>query len=253
MMIVFVAIMGLILGSFFNVVIHRLPERQSLSHPGSHCPKCGKPVRWFDNVPVLSYLILNGRCRDCRTRIPFRYPLVEMISGLGFALLYWRFGWTWTFGRYLLLYGFLVPIAFIDWDRKLILNRLTLPCAVTGLAYILVFQIAMWKSALTGMATGALGLLFLGFLGSLIFKKDSLGMGDVKMIGIIGLYVGFPDVFYVMIFAMISAALYIVYGLISKRLEMGEHIPFGPFIAIGALVQLLAGAQILSWYVGLYQ
>jgi len=253
LLIILIAIFGLILGSFLNVVIHRLPEKQSLSTPGSHCPVCGQAVRWFDNVPLLSYLLLGGRCRDCKTRIPMRYPLVELLTGLGFALLYWRYGWTYTFGRYLLLFLFLVPIAFIDWDRKLILNRLTLPCAVVGALYILVFQTAMWTDMLIGGAAGALVLLAIGVLGNLIFKKESLGMGDVKLIGIIGIYAGFPQVLYVLIFAMITATVYILVGLIGKRLEMGRTIPFGPFIAIGALMQFIVGDQILMWYVGLYQ
>ena len=253
MVILCIGLLGLALGSFFNVVIHRVPERRSLVRPGSACPACGHPVRWYDNVPLLGFLLLRGRCRDCHAPISWRYPLVELLTALGFLALYWRFGLTLDFGRYALLLGFLVPIAFIDWDRKLILNRLTLPGMAVGLLYTLFFEIAYWKTMLLGGVAGGTVLLVLGLLGNLLFKKESLGMGDVKMLVFTGIYLGFPQVLYGLFLGMVAAAVYIVVGLATRRLDMGKTIPFGPFIAIGALGQLLFGETILQWYLGFYR
>lgn len=253
MVILCIGLLGLALGSFFNVVIHRVPERRSLVRPGSACPACGHPVRWYDNVPLLGFLLLRGRCRDCHAPISWRYPLVELLTALGFLALYWRFGLTLDFGRYALLLGFLVPIAFIDWDRKLILNRLTLPGMAVGLLYTLFFEIAYWKTMLLGGVAGGAVLLVLGLLGNLLFKKESLGMGDVKMLVFTGIYLGFPQVLYGLFLGMVAAAVYIVVGLATRRLGMGKTIPFGPFIAIGALGQILFGETILQWYLGFYR
>ncbi|MCK5145895.1 prepilin peptidase [bacterium] len=251
MILLLIGILGLLFGSFFNVVIHRLPKKQSLSKPGSHCPQCGSAVRWVDNVPILSYIILAGRCRVCRVHIPFRYPLVEALTALGFVALYLKFGISHDFGRYVILYAFLVPLAFIDWDRKLILNNLTLPCTIIGILYILIFDIANWKTMIFGGLAGALILVVFALLGQLLFKKESMGMGDVKLLALAGIYLGFPQVLYALFLGMIIAAIYIIVGLTSKNIDRESTIPFGPFIAIGVLGQLLVGETILVWYIGL--
>jgi len=147
---------------------------------------------------------------------------------------------------------FLIPISFIDAERGLILNKLTIPCFIFGIFLVLIFQIEMWKSFLFGALAGGGIMLAIAIAGKLLFKKESLGMGDVKLLVIIGTYVGFPHVLISLFFGTLVAAIFILWGIIFKRLRFGNTIPFGPFIAIGTLVYLVWGGTILNWYAGLF-
>jgi leader peptidase (prepilin peptidase) / N-methyltransferase len=251
-MIVAVIIFGLLFGSFLNVVIYRMQRKQSIVYPSSHCPACTQPILFYDNIPVLSYLILRGRCRRCGAPISIRYPLVEALTAVCLAALYFRFGLSSAWGLYSILVLFLIPIAFIDLDVKLVLNRLVFPGAIIGIFYQLVFHVASWKVVALGAVSGGILLLLIAGLGALLFKKQSLGMGDVKLIVFIGVYVGFPAVLYCFFFSVLAAAVYIIIGLLARKIEFGDTIPFGPFLAIGTFGYLLAGAEVLSWYTGLY-
>ncbi len=255
-MIAGVIIFGLIFGSFLNVVIYRLPRGISLVRPGSHCPSCHAPIRFYDNIPVLSYLFLGGRCRRCKKTVSWRYPAVELLTAAVLALIFWRYGWSEEFIRYGVLSLFLVPISFIDWERGLIPNKLTVPGFILGLALAFAFQIENWASVLLlDLLAGALGggtiVLLLGLLGRLLFRKESLGMGDVKLLVMIGIYVGFPGNVLSLFFGSIAAALYILVAALQRKLHFGKTIPFGPFIAFGTLVFVAAGTYIIRWYTGL--
>ena len=248
---VVVLLFGFILGSFLNVVIHRLPEGASLVSPRSHCPSCRTPIHAFDNIPVLSYFLLRGRCRHCRARIPMRYPLVEGLTGVCLAAVYAKYGIGAEFAAYGVLTLFLIPIAFIDWDRGLILNKLTIPGFILGMVLVLGLQIENGMSVLGGALGGGGLVLLIGWMGKFIFKKDSLGMGDVKLLVMIGAYVGFPDAFLCLFFGVFAAAIYILCGWILRKIRMGDTIPFGPFIALGSFVHLIFGDAILHWYLRL--
>ena len=241
-MVLAVFMLGLILGSFLNVVIHRMKKGQSLAFPASHCPVCKGIIKFYDNIPLLSYALLRGKCRNCGQRISIRYPLVELLTGLSLALLYIRFGYSSDLAVFGVLVLFLIPISFIDWDRGLIRNKL----------FLLVFRIENWKELILGCLGGGLLVWLIAVLGKIVFKKESLGMGDVKLIGLIGIYVGFPEVYFCFFFGALSAAVYILTGFIFKKISMGSTIPFGPFIAIGTLGHLLAGQTIINWYLGLF-
>ena len=248
----FVIIIGLIFGSFLNVVIYRLPKKESLISPGSHCPVCGAPVKAYDNIPVISYILLRGKCRSCKSQISLRYPLVELLTALILFVIFLRYGISAHFLVYSVLVLFLIPISIIDIDKGLILNKLTFPGCILGIFIVLIFQIETWKSmALGGVAGGAVVFL-IGILGSFLFKKESMGMGDVKMLILTGIYVGFPGVLLGYFYSIFAAALFIVAGMALKRLKIGETIPFGPFIAIGTLVHILFGKSIIAWYLGLF-
>ena len=251
-MVFLVGILGLILGSFLNVVIYRLPRGLSLVTPPSHCPSCGKPIKFYDNIPLISYILLKGRCRECGARISWRYPLVEGLTALCLVVLFLKYGLSIKGVAYSVLTLFLIPISFIDAERGLILNKLTIPCFILGILIILIFQIEMWKSALLGLLSGGAIMLLIAVAGELIFKKESLGMGDVKLLVIIGTYVGFPHVLISLFFGILIAAIFILWGVIFKKLRFGNTIPFGPFIAIGTLVYLVWGETILNWYMGLF-
>lgn len=249
---VIVALFGFIVGSFLNVVIHRLPDGRSLIHPRSRCPRCENPIRFYDNIPVLSFLILRGRCRDCREPISWRYPLVEILTALCLLGLYWRYGLSPQFACYGLLILFLIPIAIIDLDRGLILNRLTIPGFILGLPLVLLLHIETWWNVLIGAAGGGLIVWLIGLLGRAMFRKESLGMGDIKLIVMIGVYVGFPEVIISLFFGVVAAAITIFIGMSLRKIRLGDTLPFGPFIAVGSLVYLMWGEPILAWYRGLF-
>jgi len=251
-MIAAVLVLGLIMGSFLNVVIYRLPRGLSLVTPRSHCPSCGKPIKFYDNIPLISYILLRGRCRECGAPISWRYPLVEGLTALCLALLFLKYGLSVKWVTYSVLTLFLIPISFIDVEKGLILNKLTIPCFIFGILFVLAFQIETWKDALFGAVIGGAVMWLIAVLGKLLFKKESLGMGDVKLLVMIGAYVGFPDVLISLFLGVLAAAIFILGGVILKKLRFGSTIPFGPFIAIGTLVYLVWGGAILNWYAGLF-
>ena len=250
--IIIIGILGLCIGSFLNVIIYRLPEGKSLIYPGSHCPCCKEKIKFYHNVPVLGYFMLKGKCACCASPFSARYPLVEALTALILTALYVKWGFTPEWGAYALLALFLIPISFIDIDYKLILDKLTIPGFIIGSFYILVFQIETWQSALLGSLGGGLSLLILGIVGNLIFKKESMGMGDVKLVVMTGVYAGFPVIFYMLLLGIFCAALFIIICFLSGRMKAGSVIPFGPFIAIGSLGYLLGGDKLISWYIGFF-
>ena len=249
-MIIVIIIIGLAMGSFINVLIHRLPDGQSLFRPGSHCPDCGKPIRFYDNIPVISFLVLRAKCRDCGNAISVRYPLVEALTAICFIALYLRYGWSTQMITYSILVTFLITISYIDIDRGLILNKLILPGCILGIVLTLGLQVETWTDVLLGGVSGGLIVWIIGWIGKLLFKKDSLGMGDVKLLILIGVYVGFPDVAVCLFFGIFAAGIFIITGMALQKLHLGDTIPFGPFIAIGSLAYLLWGEMLLRWYVG---
>ncbi len=249
---ILIFLLGLILGSFLNVVIYRLQRGLSIVFPGSSCPVCKKPIRFYDNIPLLSYILLKGRCRQCGSSISWRYPFVEGLTALCLLALYLKYGITFQFLSYGILILFLIPISFIDIDKGLVLNKLTILCFILGVLLILGFQIETWKNSLFG-AIGGGGIIWLmGVLGKMIFRKDSLGFGDVKLLVTIGVYVGFPEVAMCLFLGICIAGVFIFGGLILKKLSLGNTIPFGPFIALGTLVYLIWGPSLVNWYLGWY-
>ncbi len=239
------AAFGLIIGSFLNVVAFRLPARMSLALPASHCPSCETPIKPYDNVPVLSWLILRGRCRSCSEPISARYPIVEAITAALFvAVVAVHHADTAALVLGLVLVAFLVPIALIDLDHRIIPNRLTLPAAV--LAVVLGTALDP-GGEVERLIAGAAAALVLG-LPSLINPRG-MGMGDAKLIGVLGLYLGSAVVpaFFVAFLAGTAVGIAI---LVRKGMSQGRRtaVPFGPFLALGGLVGVLAGAELVELY-----
>ncbi|MBN2030875.1 prepilin peptidase [bacterium] len=249
---IWIFLFGLIFGSFLNVVIYRLQQGLSIVFPGSSCPACKKPIRFYDNIPLLSYILLKGRCRQCGSSISWRYPFVEGLTALCLSALFFKYGLSFQFLNYGILVLFLIPISFIDIDKGLILNKLTIPCFILGVGLVLGFQFETWENSLFG-AVGGGGIVWLmGFMGKMLFRKESLGFGDVKLLVTIGVYVGFPEVAICLFLGICIAGIFIFGGLILKKLSFGNTIPFGPFIALGTLVYLIWGPSLVNWYMGLY-
>jgi len=244
-------VFSLAVGSFLNVVIHRLPKGESLVSPGSHCPSCNHGIRFYENIPLLSYLILNGKCSQCGASISWRYPFVEGLTALILMSLFTIYGWSAEFLVYGILMLFLIPISFIDLETGFIPDKLTLPALVTGIIFLFMFQIVTWKSALIGAFSAGAFLLFLMVAGKAVFKKDAMGMGDLKLLVVIGVYIGFPAVFISLFLGSFAACIAIMIGLALKRQSLKATLPFGPFIAIGSLVFILGGKLLVNWYLGL--
>ncbi len=247
-----VILFGLVIGSFLNVVIYRLQRGLSIVYPGSACPSCAKPIRFYDNIPLLSYFLLRGHCRHCGSPISWRYPFVEGLTALCLTGLFFKYGLSVEWIAYGILVLFLIPISFIDIDKGLILNKLTIPCFILGIIFILGFQIETWKNVFFGAVGGGCIVWFIGIIGKIIFHKDSMGFGDVKLLVTIGVYVGFPDVAICLFLGICIAALFIFGGLVLKKIRFGSTIPFGPFIALGTVVYLMWGSSLIQWYLRWY-
>jgi leader peptidase (prepilin peptidase)/N-methyltransferase len=244
--IVLAAVGGLIVGSFLNVVVHRLPRKESLAHPPSRCPSCGAPVRPYDNIPVLSWLLLRGRCRSCKAPISPRYPLVEAVTGLLWALVTWA-RWDDASGIALgiVLVTALIPIALIDYDHRIIPNRITGPAAIVaivlGLALDMDFVV---EQLIAGAAAGGFFLL------AAIAYPRGMGMGDVKLAGVMGLYLG-RAVGLAVLVGLVAGV--VVGAAIMARVGAREGrktaIPFGPFLALGGVIAVFAGDAVADAYV----
>ncbi len=239
---------GLIFGSFLNVCIYRIPRGESIVWPASHCPKCGAPIKPIDNIPVVSYVMLGGKCRSCKGRISARYPLVELITGILFGALFWKFGLSSETFVFLILGLLLIPISFIDIDYHLILNKITLPGILLGAILTLSFHVLSYKQVLIGFIIGGGGLLAIAFLGGLLFRKESMGMGDIKLAAMVGVFLGVQGVTFTLLVAFFVAALFSIGAMALKKANRQSQIPFGPFIAVASVVYLFWGEQMIHWY-----
>jgi leader peptidase (prepilin peptidase) / N-methyltransferase len=237
-------VLGLVIGSFLNVVAYRLPRGESLAHPPSRCPNCGAPVRPYDNIPVVSWLVLRGRCRNCGNPISARYPLVELATGLLFAAVVLAKDDAIDIALGLLLVTALVPIVLIDFEHRLIPNRITLPAAIAGLVAIVALDLDFLPEAL--IAGAAAGGFF--FLAAALYRRG-MGMGDVKLAGLLGLYLGRavgPALFAALILGVLVGALIIA----RKGAAAGRKtaVPFGPVLAIGGLLGFFFGEDMANDY-----
>lgn len=236
---------GMVFGSFLNVVVHRLPRGMSLLRPGSHCPACGTPVRWFDNVPVLSYLLLGGRCRACRVAISPRYPLVELASGALTVAVVARFGLTLQGLEAMLLVMLLLPLAFIDLEHHLLPDVLTLPGIAVGLAGSLVGGLVPLFDAATGAAVGAAVPYAVIVIYRWLRGAEGMGLGDVKLLAMIGAFLGWRGVLLTLGLAATAGALLGLTLIALGRGRRDTELPFGTFLAFAAMIVLFAGNRLL--------
>lgn len=238
---------GAVIGSFLNVCIYRLPAGESLVRPGSRCPQCKTPIAWHDNVPILSYLWLRGRCRNCQARIVWRYPLVEALNAAGYGFIAWRFGVTVTAFVYLLLFSALLVVSFIDLDHMIVPDRITLPGMALGLA-VGTFLLPRWWDSIGGLALGGGLLYFMAWISPYLFGKEGMGGGDIKLLAMIGAFLGWQQVLLTVIVGGIVGAVVGVALIGARVMPRGAYIPFGPFLSLGAVVAMLYGTEILGWY-----
>jgi leader peptidase (prepilin peptidase)/N-methyltransferase len=242
-MVLLYALLGLAVSSFLNVCIDRLPERESIVSPPSHCPACGRRLAPFDLIPLFSFIFLRGRCRYCRAPIPRRVLLVESMTGLLFVLLWYRYGSSLRLLLATLYTCFFIIIFFIDLEHHLVLNRVIYPAIVVALLFI---PFAPGHSAKELLFGGLIGLALL-FLIAFIYPAG-MGMGDVKLATFVGLVVGFPSVFVALLFSFVAGGL-VGGGLLLTGLKgRKDPVPFAPFLVAGGMVAMLYGKEIMDWY-----
>jgi leader peptidase (prepilin peptidase)/N-methyltransferase len=243
-----VGILGALIGSFLNVCIFRLPRGESIVWPGSHCPSCAHAIAFYDNIPLLSYLWLGGRCRACRAAISIRYPLVEAGNALGYLAIVWSFGPNWTAALYALLFSALLVVTGTDLTHKMIPNVITMPGTVIGLlGAATVLPVSLFNSAL-GLTVGGGILWFLAWLSPYLFGKEGMGGGDIKLLAMIGSFLGWkPALLTIMIGSFTGSVIGI--SLIALRIiKRDDYIPFGPFLVLGALLSMFFAEPLLDWY-----
>jgi len=242
---------GAIVGSFLNVCIYRLPRHESLVWPSSRCPACGQRIAPHDNVPILAFLWLQGRCRACRAPISWRYPLVEAANALGYVGIVLRSGLDWPAAVYAALFSALLVVTFIDLDHQIIPDRITLPGIPLGFLCASTVLPVGWLNSLLGVLIGGGLLWFMAWISPYLFGKEGMGGGDIKLLAMIGAFLGWePALLTVMVGASVGAAISLtLIGLSIIRRD--QYIPFGPFLALGAVVSLLFFSDLKAWYVGL--
>ncbi|MBI5740328.1 MAG: prepilin peptidase [Nitrospirae bacterium] len=257
---VFIFILGAVIGSFLNVCIYRMPQGLSIARPSSRCPSCGTPIRFYDNIPLISYLLLGGRCRQCKAQVSARYPLVEFLNAALYVVILSSFGpdAPWTLLVYCIFVSSLVVIFFIDLDHQIIPDSITLPGTV--LAVILGSTILPdpflrggmlgVKSSIIGALAGGGSFYLIAVIGKAILKKDAMGLGDIKMMAMVGGLLGWKGVILTTFLGSLFGSVVGVSLIKLKGREWGGRIPFGPYLAAGALISLLLGEDILRWYLG---
>jgi leader peptidase (prepilin peptidase) / N-methyltransferase len=247
-----VAAFGLVWGSFLNVVIHRLPRGQSLATPPSTCPRCGRRIRPYDNIPIVSFLLLRGRCRDCGVRISPVYPAVEALTAAAFLVLHSRFHWGLHFVTACVFAAGLIALGFIDYFHQILPDAITLPGLVLGLVYAVFRPDLSLRGALAGAVLGAGFLLAVYGAYYLLRNKEGLGLGDVTMMLFVGAYLGWRGALLTLVLASFSGALVGVFLIFFRKKDMQHALPFGSFLAPAAFVALVWGDRLLRAYLSFY-
>ncbi|MEQ1870492.1 MAG: prepilin peptidase [Vicinamibacterales bacterium] len=246
------ALVGAVIGSFLNVCIVRIPARRSVVLPSSACGQCGRLLTWVENIPIVSYLMLRGRCRGCGTHISLQYPLVEALTAVMFAGLWWAYGPGVPLASRLILGCLLVVLFAIDLEHHLLPNVLTLPGIAIGFAFSF-FQEPGWQSSLIGIIVGG-GVLYL--IAEAYYRwrhEEGLGMGDVKMLAMIGAFVGWKLTLVALMMSSVAGSVVGLALIAAQRGNMKYALPFGTFLAMGAALASTVGPGVLTWYVGLLQ
>jgi len=245
-------VFGLLVGSFLNVCIYRLPRHESLNWPGSHCTSYDRPLSWYENIPLFSWLVLRGRCRTCHTPISPTYPIIEALTGLVFLAAFDLYAFTPLLAVRLVFACAMIVLFVIDLQHRILPNVITVPGVVVGFVASLWLPPG-WLSSTLGLLLGG-GSLFL--IGEVYYRTrgvEGMGMGDVKMLAMIGAFLGWPLMVLTLVLASFSGAVFGVAMIASGRGGAQAALPFGTFLAVGALVAAVTGQPIVDWYLGFYR
>jgi len=250
---IFAVILGLCVGSFLNVIIARIPEGRSIISPGSACPRCGKSIASYDNLPVLSYAVLRGRCRHCRGPISWRYPAVELACGFLFGLAYGHFGQGTALASALILLAGLVAITAIDLDHQIIPDVLSLPGIALGILFSLAPGGIGWASSLLGVLLGGGVFVVIIVASTFVLGQAGMGVGDVKLGAMLGAFLGWKLALLSILLSTLLGGPLAVVLLATGRKSRKDPIPFGPFLALGGFISLFWGEALLAWYFAQFQ
>ncbi|MGD0274581.1 MAG: prepilin peptidase [Syntrophales bacterium] len=249
LMTLMIMVVGAAIGSFLNVCIWRLPREESIVRPPSHCPSCDQPIRFYDNIPIVSFLLLRGRCRSCGVSISWRYPLVEGLTAIMALLLFWKFGLSFQYLASFVFVAVLVVITFVDLDHQIIPDIITLPgIPLFLLAAVFIMNIS-FRDALIGMAIGG-GLLYLiAFSYEFLTKREGMGGGDIKLLAMLGGFLGWQSLWVILLVSSLSGALVGLALMIARGADLKYAVPFGPFLAIGAMTYIFFGQTITRFMI----
>ena len=246
---IILAILGLIFGSFFNVCIFRIPIKISIVSPPSHCPNCSNNINWYDNIPILSYIILKGKCRYCKKKISMRYPFIELFTSIVFVLVGYKFGLSIPLIPYLIFVSSLIVISLIDYDYKIIPNVITYPGMILGLLFSFIPKMPInFISSIIGLISCFILFELIAILSRKIWKKEGMGGGDIKLIAMIGAFLGWRRAFFTIFCASLLGSICGMSLILTHKKNRNDVIPFGPFLCIGAFIALLYGQEIINWY-----
>ncbi len=244
-MILLVCVYGILIGSFLNVLIVRIPKSEDFVKTRSHCISCNYTLKWYDLVPVFSYLALGGKCRKCGRKISIRYPLVEIINGLMYAFIYYRFGLT-SYGIVAcIMFSTLLVISLIDLDEMIIPNKLVIFILIVASIYTIIDK--NYLDHIIGFFLVSSILLFI-----VVVTKGAMGMGDVKLMAVSGLLLGAYNIFLALIVASVVGSIVSITLLALKKINRKNKVPFGPFLSFGIMVAIVFGEQIINWYFNVF-
>lgn len=244
-------VFGACIGSFLNVCIYRLPESKSIVYPGSACPVCGYRLRSYDNIPILSYVLLRGKCRSCKTVIPVRYLIVELLGGLFAAAVYLKYHISPEALVYFTFIAALLVITFIDLDHRIIPDVVSLPgIAVFFMAAVFILSVPA-RESLMGILAGGGSLYLVALCYKLLTRKEGMGGGDIKLLAMIGALIGWQGVAFTIFVSSATGTLVGLAVMVATRKNMKLAVPFGPFLAIGAITFIFFGLQMIDWYFNL--
>ncbi|MBU3137906.1 prepilin peptidase [Clostridium gasigenes] len=245
-MILFVLLIGLIIGSFLNVCIYRIAREESISYPSSHCTSCGYELKWKDLVPVISYLFIRGKCRMCKEKISIRYPIVELVNGIIYCILFLKFGITIVFIKYCVLASILIVIGMIDYDTKFVYRSTTIFALVTGF----VFVIINWVMHKNGVVDSLIGsLIGFGIISLIVILTRGMGEGDIEIATVCGLFLGVKGICITLFLSVIIGGITGVFILCLKNKTGKNEMAFGPCLAIGAIITMMWGTAIFNMYI----
>lgn len=244
----FALVTGMVVGSFLNVCICRLPKGESVVSPPSHCPQCDYRIRWYDNIPLFSYLLLRGKCRGCGMHISIRYPLVELLNGLLTLALFLRFGATLPFLVLFLFCSALVVITFIDLEHQIIPDEISLPGIVIGFICSFFLPNISWLNSLLGILLGGGSLLLVAYGYQWLTGKEGMGGGDIKLLAMMGAFLGWKSILFIIFASSLVGSLIGITIMLVQKKDSKLAIPFGPYLALGAVLYIFYGRQIIHWY-----
>jgi len=245
-------ILGALIGSFLNVCICRLPREESIVTPGSHCPQCKNPIRFYDNIPLVSYVLLRGKCRYCGKPISIQYPMVEGITALFSWVLFATYGPSLSYLFFFAFVAALIVMTVIDLQHQIIPDVISLPGMGVGLLGSLILPHLSFLNSLGGLLLGGGSLFLVGTIYQWLFKREGMGGGDVKLLGMIGAFLGWKAVILTILLSSLIGSLIGILVMVLKGKDFKYAIPFGPFLSLGAALTLFYGESMIRWYLYSY-